>query len=167
MVTTAPVAAEIGHTPEKSKSGLSDAGAAARNALARATKEPKEFKRWTAPRHGISLSTASRDVGEFTRVLVVAVRNTNREAVRVLPGHPEMFVETSGGDNRPVLIEWVRKLHTETTTLSNVVPAGAVVYYALGYESPILGAKQHLRVAVGHRNAADEPASSDLTTADR
>ncbi len=46
-------------------------------------------------------------------------------------------------------------------------PAGAIVYYALVFETPILGVNQHLRVAVGQTNAADEPTAADLTAAAR
>lgn len=163
--TTAPAIVEVERRAKKLQVGLADPGAIAKTALTQATKEPKQFKRWTPQVHGLSLSTVSRDIGEHARLVIVAVRNMNREAVRVMPGHPEMFVETRGDGGRPVQIERVRKLHAETTTSSSVLPAGAVVYYALVYETPILGAKQHLRVAVGHRSAADEPAAAAITAA--
>lgn len=165
--TTAPAIVEVERRAKKLQVGLADPAAIAKTALTQATKDPKQFKRWTPPVHGLSLSTVSRDIGEHARLVIVAVRNMNREAVRVMPGHPEMFVETRGDGGRPVQIERVKKLHAETTTTSSVLPAGAVVYYALVYETPILGAKQHLRVAVGHRSAADEPAAAAITAAAR
>ncbi len=117
--------------------------------------------------HGLAVSTISRDIDERTRLVVVAVRNTKAEAIRIVPGHPEMFVETLNDKGKPLQVERIKKLHMETTTRGSVLPAGAVVYYALVYETPILGAHQHLRVAVGQTNAADEPAAADLTAAAR
>ena len=43
----------------------------------------------------------------------------------------------------------------------------ATRYFALVYEVPILGAQQHLKLAVAHMSAADEPATADLTVTAR
>ena len=132
-----------------------------------AIKDPKQFKRWTPPLHGLAVSTVARDINERLRLVIVAVRNTKTEAVRIMPEHPDLYVETFGERGKPVQIERVEKLHTETTTESRVLPAGAIVYYALVFETPILGVNQHLRVAVGQTNAADDPVAADLTAAAR
>ena len=42
---------------------------------------------------------------------------------------------------------------------------GEVVYYAIVYEAPVLGALQRLRVSVSQTEAADEPVTAALGTA--
>jgi hypothetical protein len=87
--------------------------------------------------------------------------------MRIVPGQPELFVETLDERGARLQIEQARRVLVETTALDGAIPAGATVYYALVYEPPILGARQHLRVAVGQTNAADEPASVDLAAGAR
>ncbi len=160
-----PVVAEVERRGKKLPGGLTDPGMVAKNALAQATKDPKQFKRWTKPRHGLAVSTVAREINEQSRLVIVAVRNIKSEAVQIMPGHPDIFIETLNEHGQPLQVEQVRKLHVETTTTSSVLPAGATIYYALIYETPLLGVKQHLRVAVGQINATDEPASTSLTAA--
>lgn len=162
-----PASIEIERRGKKLPGGVTDPGAAAQSALRLAIKEPKQFKRWTPPVHGLALSTVTRDLGEQTRVVIVAVRNVKAEAVRIMAGHPDLSIETLNERGQPVQVEQIKKLHTATTTTSSVLPAGAIVYYAVVYDAPVIGAKQHLRVAVGQTNAADEPAAADLTAAAR
>ena len=45
---------------------------------------------------------------------------------------------------------------------AGLVPAGGIVYTTIVYRTPTLGARQRLRVAVSHVDAADEPATTDL-----
>jgi len=160
-----PVVAEIERRAKKLSGGLTDPVSVAKNALAQATKDPKQFKRWTKPLHGLAVSTVSREMGELSRLVIVAVRNMKSGAVQIMPGHPDIFIETLNEQGQPLQVEQIKKLHVETTTRSSVVPAGAIVYYALVFETPMLGAKQHLRVAVGQINATDEPATADVTSA--
>ncbi len=162
-----PVVAEIERKAKKLNDKGGDPNEAAKSGLAAAIREPKQFKRWTPPLHGLAVATIARDVNERSRLVIVAVRNMNTQAVRIMPGHPDIYVETFGEGGKPVQVERVKRLHTETTTESRVLPAGATVYYALVFETPILGVNQHLRVAVGQTNAADEPTAADLTAAAR
>ena len=162
-----PVVVEVERKSKRVQGSLTEPTVIARNALAAAIREPKQFKRWSAPMHGLAVSTLSRDINEKMRLVVVAVRNTNAEAIRVVPGHPEMFIETLSDKGTRLQVEQIKRLQTETTTTNSVIPAGATVYYALIYETPILGAKQRLQVAVGQTNAADEPAATNLAAATR
>lgn len=163
--TPEPVVVEIKRKSKRVQGNSAEPNVVVRNALAEAIREPKKFKKWSAPLHGLSVSTLSRDVGERTRMVVVAVRNTNAEAIRIVPGHPEVSVETLDDKGARLQVEQIKKLYMETTTTGSVLPAGAVVYYAVVYETPILGAHQHLRVAVGQTNAADEPTAANLAAA--
>ena len=86
---------------------------------------------------------------------------------RIIPGQPEIYLETVDGKGRPLQIEVVKKLATETTATDGVIPAGATRYYAVVYETPILGARQRLSVVVGQTIAADEPATASLTSSKR
>jgi len=163
--STSPVVAEVERQSKKLQSGITDPGPVAKNALAQAINEPKQFKRWTKPLHGLAVSTLAREINERSRLVIVAVRNMKSEAVQIMPGHPDLFIETLNERGQPLQVEQIKKLHMETTTRSSVLPAGVTIYYALVYETPLLGAQQHLRVAVAQINATDEPAAADLTAA--
>jgi hypothetical protein len=140
----------------------------AQNALKSALKSSSKIKNWSEPLHGISVATASsRDLREDMRLVVVAVRNTVNEPIRIVPGFPEITIETRDDRDQRVLVEQVKKLHVASSGLGGEIPAAATVYYALVYQRPILGARQHLRVAVGQINAADEPATTDLAASAR
>jgi hypothetical protein len=100
-------------------------------------------------------------------MVVVAVRNTKKRDVRIVPGQPDIYLETHDGKGRPLNVEPVRKLATDTTVIDGVIPSGETRYYALVYEAQILGARQRLRAVVGHATSADEPASVNLTSSQR
>ena len=136
-----------------------------KKALAQAIAEPKQFKKWTPALHGLSLSvsTYTREIKNGTaRIALVAVRNTQNEAIRLVPDHPDLFIETLDEKGKPLQIAPIRKLHAESTTTGSVIPAGATVWYAVAYATPVLGTKQRLRLAVAQTNAADEPAAVNL-----
>ena len=118
--------------------------------------------------HGLSLSTSPvREVGKRSQLVVIAVRNTRKVDARIIPGQPEIYLETVDGKGRPLQIEVVKELATETTVTDDLIPAGATRYYAVVYETPILGARQQLSVIVGQTIAADEPATASLTSSKR
>lgn len=150
---------------KRNKSDAGDANLAARNALAEAIKSPSQFKKWNDPVHGLAVSLSLvRDVDNRSRVVVVAVRNTEGSAIRVVPGAPDIYVQTLDKKGNPLQLEQVKKLEVETTAVDGAIPAGATCYYALVYETPILGASQRLRVAIAQINAADEPAAVEMTS---
>jgi hypothetical protein len=158
--TTAP--------PAKLDDKTHDPARAASLALTEATRSPKIFKKWSDTVHGLSLSTSPvREVGKHSQLVVVAVRNTRKVDARIIPGQPEIYLETVDGKGRPLQIEVVKKLATETTATDGLIPADAIRYYAVVYETPILGARQQLSVVVGQTIAADEPATASLTSSKR
>lgn len=93
-------------------------------------------------------------------MVVIAVRNTRTKDARTLPEQPHLTLETVDDKGRTLQIEYVKKIGVQTTVTDDVIPGGETRYYALVYETPILGARQRLRVAVGQTNAADEPATA-------
>lgn len=154
--------------PVKGELKSSDPSRVASLALTEATRSPRDFKKWNDPVHGLSLSGAPvREVSKNTQLVVIAVRNTKKTDARIAPGQPEIYLETHDGKSRPLQIEPVRKLVTETTATDGVIPGGETRYYALVYEAQILGARQRLRVVVGQTTSADEPATLNLTSSKR
>jgi hypothetical protein len=132
----------------------------ARTALQDAMKQPKRFKKWTKPTHGLSLSILEPSVNaEQFSVVLVAVKNKTSEPVKLSPNTPELFIEMLDAHGKPLNIESIKKLHTEASDTSGLVSKGAVVYYAVAYRSPVLNVHQQLRVSVAQTRAADEPAS--------
>ena len=162
--------AEIDTTepPAKLDDRTKDPARAASLALTEATRSPKSFKKWGDSVHGLSLSTSPvRELGKRSQLVVVAVRNTKKVDARIVPGQPEIYLETVDRKGKPLQVEVVKKLATETTATDDLIPAGAIRYYAVVYETPILGARQRLRVVVGQTVAADEPATASLTSSKR
>jgi hypothetical protein len=152
----------------KGEDRTGDPARAASLALTEATKSPQSFKRWSDSVHGLSLSTSPvREVGKRSQLVVVAVRNTKKNDASIVPGQPEIYLETMDSKGKPLQVEVIKTLATETTAIDNTIPAGTTRYYALVYEKPILGVRQRLRVIVGQTIAADEPASASLTTSNR
>ncbi|HEY8462128.1 MAG TPA: hypothetical protein VIM99_17195 [Blastocatellia bacterium] len=134
-----------------------------KKALREAMADPKSFKKWSAPAHGLSVSTKARDMDEQTRIALVAVKNVEDVPIQILPGHPDLVVETVNKKGKTIQLENVRKRLQEASIKSNVIPARTTVYYAVAFAPPILGNRQRLRVTVGQRNAADDPAGASLT----
>ncbi|HZS47590.1 MAG TPA: hypothetical protein VFC63_21145 [Blastocatellia bacterium] len=163
-LTLTPVSLEIDTHAKKISGNISAANELLKNALANAIKDQKAFKNWTPPIHGLTLSSGQPvQLDEHFRMVVVAARNATSDPLRVVSDHPDVFIETLGDKNKPLQVEQIKKVQAETTTINNTLPAGTTVYYALLFEAPILGAKQHLKVAIGQVDAADEPAATDLT----
>jgi hypothetical protein len=134
-------------------------------ALRQAFKNPELFRHWTAKRHGLRISVLPmRDLNDTTRLVVFAVRNVGSETLRVISGYPDLYIETLNEHGRPVEAGTrVPKLQLSSSSSGGAIPARTTRYFALVYEAPILGAQQHLKLAVAHMSAADEPATADLT----
>ena len=132
-------------------------------ALERAIKKPKQFKKWTKPVHGLALSVLQEgDPKESFRVALVAVKNASSEVLKISPGRPDLSLEMLDDDGKPVNVQSIKLLHLQTSEASGTIAAGAIVYYVIAYTSPVLGARQQMRVAVSQTAAADEPASLTL-----
>lgn len=171
QATLRPVIAEIDASQSPAKRDKKDNGEpslAAHNALTAAIKSPGTFKKWGEPVHGLSVSLSQvRDVDNRSRVVVVAVRNTEGTAIRVVQGAPDIYVQTLDKKGNPLQVELIKKLDLQTTAVNGAIPAGATCYYAVVYETPVLGASQRLRVAIAQINAADEPSSAEMTSSAR
>ena len=129
-------------------------------ALRDAFKNPKWFRQWTRERHGLRISVLpARDLNDTTRLVVFAVRNIGSETLRVISGYPDLYIETLNQHGRAVEAgSRVPRLHLSSSATGGAIPARTTRYFALVYEVPILGAQQHLKLAVAHMSAADEPA---------
>ncbi|HEY0723839.1 MAG TPA: hypothetical protein VGD41_07665, partial [Pyrinomonadaceae bacterium] len=134
-------------------------------ALRDAFKNPKWFRHWTRERNGLRISVLpTRDLSDSARLVVFAVRNVGTETLRVISGYPDLYIETLNEQGRAVEAGTrLPTLHLSSTATGGAIPARTTRYFALVYEVPILGARQHLKLAVAHMSAADEPATADLT----
>jgi hypothetical protein len=142
-----------------------DYGPPAEAALSEAMKNPKWFRQWTKERHGLSISVLpARELSDTARLVVFAVHNVTFEPLHVISGYPDLYVETLNEKRRPVEAGTrVPKLQLTANASDNTIRAGAIRYFALVYEVPVLGVSQHLKLVVAHMSAADEPAMADLT----
>jgi hypothetical protein len=147
-----------------------DFGAEARKALKLAITMSKP-KKWTPAAHGLSIATSiPKDFNDKdgSAIVIVAVSNILPEPLRIVPGQPDLAVETRDDQGKKtLLVEQIKPLHVESSGLGDSIPAGATLYYAIVYRRPVLGVRQRLRVTVGQINAADDPAVADLTTSTR
>ena len=134
-------------------------------ALNEAVKDPARFKKWAPERHGLMIAALPpRDLGDTTRLVVFAVRNTGREPLRLVTGYPDLYVETLNEKRRPVEAGIkIAKYQLASSAGGNLIQGGETRFFALAYEAPILGARQHLKIVVAHMSAADEPAMADVT----
>ena len=84
--------------------------------------------------------------------------------LRILPGNPELYVQTFDDNGKTLQLEQVKRLYVESTSLEGRLSKGEIAYYAIVYEAPVLGALQRLRVSVSQTEAADEPATAAVGT---
>ena len=137
-------------------------------ALAKAIKKPKQFKNWTKPTHGLALSILKpSDPKRAFQLLIVAIRNTSNESLKLVSGSPDLFIEMIDDSGKPINLESIKKLHTEMPSTGSDIAPGATAYYAVAYAVPVLGAHQQVKVVVSQTNAADEPASIALANSGR
>ncbi len=137
--------------------------------LAEAIKRSKEkFTVWSPVVEGLSLSTAKViEIDVSQRLLIVAVKNETTESLRLLDEMPELNIQTVDKAGNSLQIERLTRKYTETTALQGAIPAGAIVYYAVVYENPVLGANQKLLVAAAHDRAADTPVVAGANKTDK
>ena len=140
----------------------------ARTALQEALKQPKRFKNWTKPTHGLSLSILQPTVNaERFNVVLLAVKNKTSDSLKLTPEIPDLSIEILDDRGKPLNIESIKKLHTEASDMSGLIPKAGIVYYAVAYTSPVLNVHQQVRVSVGQTSAADEPASIVLVKSEK
>lgn len=124
--------------------------------------------RFGKPIHGLSLAltpqTPHSSRTSAVAIEIVAVRNTLSQAVRLVPDQPELYIESRPErGSASVNSARVPVLYVATTVGDDdVLQPGIIYYFAVAYESPLLGAKQSLRIGFAQTNATDEPISADL-----
>jgi hypothetical protein len=99
--------------------------------------------------------------------VLLAVKNKSSDTVKLTPDIPDLFIEMLDDRGKPLNIESIKKLHTEASDTSGLIPKGGIVYYAVAYTSPVLDVHQQVRVSVGQASAADEPASIILVRTEK
>ncbi|MGI9104765.1 MAG: hypothetical protein ACR2G4_00800 [Pyrinomonadaceae bacterium] len=135
-------------------------------ALREALAAPDKFNRWSAPISGLSVAAiAPVDFDANRRLTVIAVRNTTQKGLRLMPDAPDLDLVTLNEAGRAVQVRSINRLHTETSSVGGAIPAGATIYYAIIYESLILDAAQRVRLSVAQTTAADQPAATELSSA--
>lgn len=138
----------------------------AQKALREALASPARFNRWSAPTHGLSIAAlAPVDLDATRRMTVVAAKNVTQGGLRVVAGSPDIDLQTLNDAGQVVQVRSITRLHTEASTLDGAIPAGATIYYAVVYETPVLDAAQRVRLSIAQINAADQPASTDIAGA--
>ncbi len=150
---------------EKPEGAEKTAPSMVHDALQEAIKKPKQFKNWTKPVHGLSLAIlqpAARSEG--VAVLLVAVRNKSSDILKLAPGSPDLLLEMVDERGQSINLQSVKQLSLEVSNKSEVIAAGATVYYALAYRPPVLTTRQQLKVVVSQASAADEPVSIKLAS---
>ncbi len=132
--------------------------------LAESLREPKKHLGPSSkPQHGLELSVSRiTELDSETRLVVVAVRNITASNLRLVPGSPELQIQTTDTAGNGIQTTRLDVRYVESTTLEGLVQPGSTVYYALVYKAPILGTSQSVRVLVAHREAADAPIASSL-----
>lgn len=132
--------------------------------LAETLREPKKnLGVWSKSQHGFELAVSRvRDLDAETRLVVVAVRNVTASNLRLVPGSPELQIQTSDAGGNSLQTTRLDASYTESTSLEGLVQPGSTIYYAIVYKAPILGTNQNVRVFVAHREAADAPLSLPL-----
>lgn len=94
-----------------------------------------KFKNWTRPNHGLSIATSNpKELNgeETSAIVIVAVRNVIPEPLRIVPGQPDISIETRDEkSSKTVLVEQIKPLHVESSGFGDSIPAGATLYYAI------------------------------------
>lgn len=157
-----------GKKPKKGSKPVDPASLASKTLLSSVKSSNKVFTKWSPSAHGMSVSVAPAvDVDDRSQMIVVAVRNDTSEQIRLVPGNPEVFVQWFDEKGTPINITDIKKLHVETTSVGGRIPIGQIVYYAIVFETPVLGALQKVRVSVAQITASDQPVSADLASGTR
>lgn len=153
-------------TPTSLVSGTSivdRATSAAKKQLASASAERGPFKNWSTPLHGLALAARQDgDLKEEFRVLLLAVRNTGAQPLKLIPGTPDLTLEMQDEKGKVINVQSIKPLRTEMSDLGSEVGVGRTVYYAIAYTQPLMGVRHRLKIVVAQSNAADEPASITL-----
>lgn len=128
-------------------------------------KNPNKLGSFGKSNHGLSLAVMPVvDLDVQARMVLIAVRNDSGGVLRIVEGNPEIYVQTFDEKGKTLQLEQVKRLYVESTSLDGRLNKGEVVYYAIVYEAPVLGASQRLRVSVSQTEAADVPTTAGIGT---
>ncbi|MGH9939919.1 MAG: hypothetical protein ACREAM_27065, partial [Blastocatellia bacterium] len=115
------------------------------------------------PFHGLKVAAQTRVLNANRRQALVSVHNTLSTPVNVAPARPELSIQTLDESERVLQVEPVKPLKIEVSHFHGLIAPGDTAFYLITYETPVLGAKQRLCVAVAQSAAADEPVVVELT----
>lgn len=158
-----------GRTDERKKPKMkiteTEISTIANKKLAEALRDPKKhFASWSKPQSGLELGVSRvAELDSDTRLVIAAIRNTTASNLRLIPGSPELQIQTTDSGGNSIQTLRLDTQYTESTTLEGLVQPGSTVYYALVYRAPILGTNQSVRILVAQREAADAPLTSSLS----
>lgn len=149
---------------KEQKISESEISTIANRKLAEALRDPKKhFASWSKPQSGLELGVSRViEMDSDTRLVIAAIRNTTASNLRLVPGSPELQVQTADSSGNSIQTLRLDPQYTESTTPEGLVQPGSTVYYALVYKAPILGTNQNVRILIAHREAADAPLTSSL-----
>lgn len=128
---------------------------------------PQGKEKWSKSLHGLKIAVQSRVVDAKHHQVAISVRNTLGETVRIVPGHPELQIQTLDDKGRVLQFEPVTRVKVSSSVTDGMIGPKQIGCYLITYEAPALGAKQRLSVAVAQINAADEPVTMELTSGKR
>jgi hypothetical protein len=130
---------------------------------------PKGKENFGDPIHGLKIAARTHAIfvkqgrGADAVRIAVAVRNTLDVPVKIVPGHPELQIQTLDKKGHILQVEPVKLLEVDSSAPNGIIAPKQTACYLLTYEAPIIGARQRLSVAVAQINAADEPVTMELT----
>lgn len=134
--------------------------------LADCLKNPqKNLGAWSKAILGLGLATSIvTEIDAEQRLLIVAVKNEATANLRLVPGTPELQIQTVDGQGNALQTERIERIYVETTSFEGLITPGSTAYYAIVYRAPVMGASQRLMVLASHREAADTPSTITLPT---
>jgi hypothetical protein len=118
---------------------------------------------WSKPLHGLKVAAQARVINANRRQALVSVQNILPTPINIAPAQPELSIQTLDDRDRILQVEPVKSLEDEGSNAHGLIAPGATAVYLITYETPVLGAKQRLCVAVAQSAAADEPVMIELT----
>ena len=127
-------------------------------------KFPGDDEKWSKRLHGMKIAVRTRFLSASHRQALLAVRNLLTKPVQIVPGFPELYVDTLDERGRVLQTERIKRMKLECGPPDGVVAPGQIARYLISYEPPVLGARQRLGVAVAQTDAADEPITLELTS---
>ena len=100
-------------------------------------------------------------------IAIFAVRNNSTSALKLIPDGPDLFLEMVDGQDKPLNIQSIKRLYSESSDPGADLSPGTVTYYAVAFIPPALGAHQRIRVSIAQTSAVDEPASIVFSKTER